>query len=97
MARHFFKWESQLLQKTGCTIGRSLTGYLRGTCSRPRPGLPLYWFEPGPGWLWRLRTDRDRVFRIVTGFRTLPEGFHLRIAFVPGEGTDLLIGWSLRG
>ncbi|MFC1540347.1 hypothetical protein ACFL41_02510, partial [Gemmatimonadota bacterium] len=76
--------------------GRGMIGYLRGTCSMPRPGLPLYWFEPGPGWLWRLRTDRERVFRIIVGIRTLPEGIHVRFALVPREGADLLIGWTLR-
>lgn len=71
-------------------------GYLRGTYSLPESGLPLYWFEPGPGWLWRLRTDRERGFRIVAGFRTLPEGFHLRLAHTPGKGAEFLIGWNLR-
>ncbi len=76
--------------------GRGLIGYLRGTFARPRPGLPLYWFEPGPGWLWRLRTDRDRVSRIIVGIRTLPEGIHVRLALVPREKAELLIGWTLR-
>jgi len=76
--------------------GRGLIGYLRGTISIPRPGLPLYWFEPGPGWLWRLRTDRARVFRIIVGIRTLPEGIHVRLVLVPREKAELLIGWTLR-
>jgi len=39
-------------------------GYLRGTYSQPQPGIPLYWFDPGPAWIWAFPPEqRDFIFK----------------------------------
>ncbi|MFC1500710.1 hypothetical protein ACFL6T_06830, partial [Candidatus Zixiibacteriota bacterium] len=77
--------------------GRGWNGYLRGTYSQPQPGIPLYWFDPGPSWSWRMRTERDRNLRFIFGVSTRPEGFHCQVILKSGSEVDLLVCWRSSG
>lgn len=73
--------------------GKGWNGFVRGTYSQPQPGLPLYWYEPGPTYIWRLRAERERDLRFTIGFSTRPEGLRCQIELTPGSEAGFLVGW----
>lgn len=72
---------------------RTWNGYLRGTFSYPEPGIPLYWYEPGPIYCWNLRTDRARAVRWLIGARESPEGWHLQVIINDLKPAGFVAGW----
>ena len=74
--------------------GKVWNGYLRGTYSQPQPGVPLYWFDPGPAWIWRMRTERERNLRFIIGVSSRTAGLHFQVALDPGSEADCLVSWS---
>jgi len=76
--------------------GKSWNGYLRGTYSQPQPGIPLYWFDPGPAWIWRMRTERERNLLFVIGISSRTVGLHFQLTLEPGSEAGFLVSWSSR-
>jgi hypothetical protein len=72
---------------------RKWNAFVRGTYSQPEAGIPLYWFEPGPVHIRRVRREGERGTRVIAGFRTVPEGFHLQLVLGGAESPGFLIGW----
>jgi hypothetical protein len=59
--------------------GRVWRGYLRGTLSLPVPGIPLYWFEPGPAYGWNLHMESGRRVRFLIGALNAAIGWHMQL------------------
>ncbi len=72
---------------------RAWNAFVRGTYSLPEGGIPLYWFEPGPVQVWRVRREGKRGARIIAGLRTIPQGLYLHVVLGEDVQPGFLIGW----